>query len=112
MAKKNNNTISRDEVLSYAVDVPMFGKMVKVVEVCKVKQCLPIQPDRTHEKWVCDYMTGDYFCSGCKRMTQDTHDEEMDYLGRKVIALCLPRYCGYCGARMDKEEESDEQDQT
>lgn len=54
-----------------------------------------------HGRWEYDEEAGEYYCSECHRTTDDRHDEIQEYDGKKVIALCLPRYCGYCGARMD-----------
>ena len=54
-----------------------------------------------HGRWEYDEEAGEYYCSECHRTTDDRHDEIQEYDGKKVIALCLPRFCGYCGARMD-----------
>ena len=43
---------------------------------------------------------GVYCCSECGRPTDDRHDEIREFDGKTVIALCLPRYCGFCGAYM------------
>lgn len=40
------------------------------------------------------------FCSECGRPTDDRHDEIREFEGKTVIALCLPKYCGFCGAYM------------
>ncbi len=51
-------------------------------------------------KWIQDKRTGEWYCSRCNRVTEDRHDEAQLFEGREVLALCLPRYCGFCGAKM------------
>lgn len=60
-----------------------------------------------HARWIRSAYDGEYYCSYCAKMTTDRHDEIRCFEGKKVIALCLPRYCGNCGARMDESEEGD-----
>ena len=50
--------------------------------------------------WVWDDRTGDYYCSECGKSTTDRHDEVKEFDGRRVIALCMPHFCGNCGADM------------
>lgn len=45
---------------------------------------------------------GALFCSLCGRPSYDTHDEWIEFNGRKALALVYPYYCGYCGAKMDE----------
>lgn len=54
-----------------------------------------------HGRWVVDERCGDYFCTECGRRTVDRHDEIKEFEGAPVIALTLPHYCGYCGAKME-----------
>lgn len=55
--------------------------------------------------WVYDDETGEICCSECGRITNDRHDEIQEFDGKKVIALCYPRYCGFCGADMRGEKD-------
>ena len=58
-----------------------------------------------HAHWEWDDELGANVCSECGRPTYDSHDECVDFMGSKVIALVSPYYCGYCGARMDGGED-------
>lgn len=51
-------------------------------------------------EWEWDEEMGEYFCSRCGKMTRDRHDEVKEFEGHLSIALCLPHFCGNCGARM------------
>lgn len=67
----------------------------------------PAEPQRKRGHWVFDERAGGYFCSECGRETYDSHDEPFeDPMFGKGIALVLPYYCGYCGAKMitDKDD--------
>ena len=58
-----------------------------------------------HAHWEWDDELGMNYCSSCGRPTYDSHDEYIEFMGRKVLALVAPYYCGYCGAKMDEAEE-------
>lgn len=60
-----------------------------------------------HARWIRSAYDGEYYCSYCAKMTTDRHDEIRYFEGQKVIALCLPRYCGNCGAKMDESGDED-----
>ena len=55
-----------------------------------------------HAHWEWDDELGANICSSCGRPTYDSHDECMEFMERKAIALVTPYYCGYCGARMNE----------
>lgn len=75
------------------------------VKVAKDAPTIEAEPVR-HGHWEKSEEEPGDFCSICGRETHDRHDEFSEFNGMKVIALCLPRYCGYCGARMDGEEDA------
>ena len=58
-----------------------------------------------HARWTRSVFDGEYYCSKCGKMTADRHDEMREFEGKTVIALALPRYCGFCGAKMDEKED-------
>lgn len=60
---------------------------------------------RKRAEWLFDDETGDWYCSNCHRTTEDRHDELAIFEGHKVIALCMPRYCGYCGRYMRRDKD-------
>lgn len=72
-------------------------EMLDEIEAIPAADVAPVR----HGRWEYDEEAGEYCCSECHRATYDSHDEIKEFEGGKVIALCLPRYCGYCGARMD-----------
>lgn len=45
--------------------------------------------------------TGDVICSECGRYTCDMnmHDEPIEFMGMKGLALVRPNYCSYCGSK-------------
>ena len=53
-----------------------------------------------HAHWEWDDELGANVCSSCGRPTYDSHDECVEFMGSKVLALVSPYYCGYCGAKM------------
>ena len=59
-----------------------------------------------HAHWEWDDELGANICSSCGRPTYDSHDECVEFMGSKVIALVSPHYCGYCGAKMDEKEKT------
>ncbi len=73
-----------------------------IAEDIKQLPAADVSPVR-HGRWVWDDRCGDYFCSECWKQTGDWHDEVKEFDGKRVIALVLPYYCGYCGAKMDEE---------
>lgn len=56
-----------------------------------------------HGRWV--WEEGVPLCSLCGRPTNDAHDAPIEFDGMKGYALVLPYYCGFCGAKMDEEED-------
>lgn len=54
-----------------------------------------------HAHWEWDDELGANVCSSCGRPTYDSHDEYVEFMGSKVLALVSPHYCGFCGAKMD-----------
>lgn len=74
-----------------------IGDVLDDVEDYPAADVAPVR----HGRWEYDEEAGEYYCSECHRTTDDRHDEIQEYDGKKVIALCLPRFCGYCGAKMD-----------
>lgn len=70
----------------------------------KFQHWIEVQPtadvrENVHGHWIEDD-EGEIYCSECHRYTDDRHDEVKEFEGRTVIALCRPRFCGYCGADM------------
>lgn len=65
--------------------------------------------ERKYGKWEFEPNIGEYQCSICGRTTTDRHDEPVNDEFGKGIALCLPRYCGFCGAYMRKRESDREE---
>lgn len=53
-----------------------------------------------HGHWEWDDELDANVCSECGRLTYDSHDEYVEFMGSKVLALVSPYYCGYCGAKM------------
>lgn len=51
---------------------------------------------------------GDLFCSECNHCTSETYFEPIDNDFQNGGRLVRPKYCGYCGAKMDKKEEETE----
>lgn len=67
------------------------------------------EPQRKRGQWVFDERAGGYFCSECGRETYDRHDAPFENpMFGKGIALVLPYYCGYCGAKMEGERRADD----
>lgn len=65
-------------------------------------EIVDLQPTvERHAHWEWDDELGANVCSSCGRPTYDSHDEYVEYMGSKVLALVSPYYCGYCGAKMD-----------
>lgn len=75
-----------DEGLSTAISELRLMPTADVVEV-------------VHGEWLED-SEGEIYCSKCGKYTYDRHDEIKEFDGKKVIALCYPRFCGNCGADM------------
>lgn len=71
-----------------------------------VADALAVDTER-HAHWEWDDELGANICSECGRPTYDSHDEYIECMGSKVIALVNPYYCGYCGARMDGGKDDD-----
>ena len=67
-------------------------------------EALQAEPTR-HAHWEESKEDGTLFCSHCGRPTYDSHDEWVEFNGRKVLALVYPYYCGYCGCKMDETDE-------
>ena len=78
-----------------------IAKMV-TESFCKDIDEAPTVDTECHAHWEWDDELGANVCSSCGRPTYDSHDEYVEFMGNKVLALVSPYYCGYCGARMDE----------
>lgn len=111
----NDDLISRAEAIEW---IKNFENMVRYYEPDAENTDIPIdeavdilervpsaEPQRKRGHWVFDERAGGYFCSECGRETYDRHDAPFENpMFGKGIALVLPYYCGYCGARMERSE--------
>ena len=73
--------------------------MVKLIEEAPTAE--------RHAHWDWDDELGANVCSSCGRPTYDSHDEYVEFMGSKVLALVSPYYCGYCGAKMKGGKDDD-----
>lgn len=78
--------------------IPWAIRSLKIIPAADVRPVV-------RGKWIEDDETGEIYCSECGRTTNDRHDEIQEFDGKKVIALCHPRYCGFCGANMRGDED-------
>ena len=85
----------------------LHDKKSGAVSMVKLIEEAPTAEKHAHWEW--DDELGANVCSSCGRPTYDSHDEYVEFMGSKVLALVSPYYCGYCGAKMDGgEDDADE----
>lgn len=92
--------VSEEYVLKKCEEKILTGKAICNILIGE-DEAINVEPVK-HGHWEWDDELGANICSECGRPTYDSHDEYVEFMGSKVLALVSPYYCGYCGARMDE----------
>lgn len=92
--------ISRDEIFSVWRSMPKPASISSLTDAINQTPAADVEPVR-HGRWV-DYMVRDWRCSECGQKIIKV---------RNVDGYCYndkPNYCPNCGAKMDLEEENND----
>ena len=92
--------ISRDEIFSVWRSMPKPASISSLTDAINRTPAADVEPVR-HGRWV-DYMVRDWRCSECGQKIIKV---------RNVDGYCYndkPNYCPNCGAKMDLEEENND----
>ena len=107
MKTQSNSTLQRltkAELIDELRITEMNMESIEALYHQQIENVKDWEPVR-HGHWEWDDELGANTCSECGRPTYDSHDECVDFMGSKVIALVSPYYCGFCGAKMDGGED-------
>lgn len=82
-----NDLISRQAAIGRAVEIPLFGKPVKLVAVSELEALPPAEPERKAGEW--NWAGFNIECSEC------------GFMPNFYSAEPLYNFCPNCGARME-----------